>query len=70
MTVYGFKRKNKEACKCKSGGRLRKQKEYILYAIKKLTVLPDVMYFFKFKNWLRNNIYLYKYAIIISIFME
>lgn len=50
MTVYGFKRKNKEACKCKSGGRLRKQKEYILYAIKKLTVLPDVMYFFKFKN--------------------
>lgn len=33
-----------------SRGRLRKQKEYILYAIKKLTVLPDVMYFFKFKN--------------------
>lgn len=33
-------------------------------------VLLDVMYFLKYKNGLRNNTYVCKYSVIMSIFME
>lgn len=35
-----------------------------------LTSLRDVMYFFKFKNGLRNQIYVCKYAVVLSICIE